>query len=260
MAEQFELPLAMVLGEEIRQLPQDLYIPPQALRILLESFEGPLDLLLYLVRKNKFDIRNLPVADIAQQYSQFVQLMQELDLELAGEYLWMSAFLTELKSKLLLPTPQLAEEEEDPRAELQDLLLQYQQYQQAGQWLNSLPLKGRDRLDAFIAIAQPTQNPAQVQLQDLLEAFEQFLQRQVQNHPHQVEAIEALEIEDKTPWLLNQLQQAPQQLRQLCQPQEGRLGIVVVFLSLLNLIRDGHISFRLDTPDPTFYLKVPNTP
>ena len=117
--EQVEMPFAVVNGEPISQLPRDLYIPPQALEVFLEAFEGPLDLLLYLIRRQNLDILDIPLAEITRQYMQYIELMQELQLELAGEYLVMAATLAEIKSRMLLPRPKLAEDsEEDPRAEL----------------------------------------------------------------------------------------------------------------------------------------------
>ncbi|HEX4619166.1 MAG TPA: segregation/condensation protein A, partial [Steroidobacteraceae bacterium] len=132
--EQVEMPFAVVNGEPISQLPRDLYIPPQALEVFLEAFEGPLDLLLYLIRRHNLDILDIPLAEITRQYMQYIELMQELQLELAGEYLVMAAMLAEIKSRMLLPRPPIEEGEEiDPRAELVRRLQEYERYKQAGE-------------------------------------------------------------------------------------------------------------------------------
>ncbi|HYQ72035.1 MAG TPA: segregation/condensation protein A, partial [Gammaproteobacteria bacterium] len=169
---QEELPLAVVRGRALDSLPKDLYIPPQALEVILEAFEGPLDLLLYLIRKENLDIVDIPIADITRQYVVYIELMQEMQLELAGEYLVMSAMLAEIKSRMLLPRPPAAEEgeEEDPRAELIRRLQEYERYKQAAEDVDALPRLGRD---VFQAQAEgPEQKlvklPPEVDLDDLV--------------------------------------------------------------------------------------------
>src|SRR6201985_3276850 len=143
--EQVEMPFAMVNGEPYTQLPRDLYIPPQALEVFLEAFEGPLDLLLYLIRRQNLNILDIPLAEITRQYMQYIELMQELQLELAGEYLVMAATLAEIISRMLLPRPKLAEDsEEDPRAELVRRLQEYERYKRAAEQLDALPRLERD--------------------------------------------------------------------------------------------------------------------
>src|ERR1700685_3562044 len=138
--EQVEMPFAVVNGERMTQLLRDLTIPPQALDIFLEAFEGPLDLLLYLIRRQNVDILNIPIAEITRQYTQYIELMQELQLELAGEYLVMAATLAEIKSRMLLPRPRLTEEgEEDPRAELVRRLQEYERFKEAAEDIDELP-------------------------------------------------------------------------------------------------------------------------
>src|SRR6056300_327481 len=136
---QGEMPFAVVSGEPVTQLPQDLYIPPYALEVFLEAFEGPLDLLLYLIRRQNIDILDIPIAEITKQYVQYIEVMKELQLELAGEYLLMAAMLAEIKSRMLLPRPREDEDEEDPRAELVRRLLEYERYKQAADDLDGLP-------------------------------------------------------------------------------------------------------------------------
>ena len=139
------MPFAIVEGEPVTEMPRDLYIPPQALEVFLEAFEGPLDLLLYLIRRQNIDVLDIPIADITRQYMEYIQLMQELDLELAGEYLLMAAMLAEIKSRMLLPrSSDGSQEEEDPRAELVRRLQEYERYKQAAEDIDRLPRLERD--------------------------------------------------------------------------------------------------------------------
>ena len=150
--QQQEMPLAFVRGQPVMQIPQDLYIPPDALEVILDAFEGPLDLLLYLIRRQNLDILDIPVAEITRQYVEYVELMQDLKLELAAEYLVMAAILAEIKSRLLLPRPPREDgQEEDPRAELVRRLQEYERFRQAAQDIDALPRVERDTV-----IAQPT--------------------------------------------------------------------------------------------------------
>src|SRR5690242_4092798 len=143
--QQQEMPLAIVRGEPLLQLPRDLYIPPDALEVFLEAFEGPLDLLLYLIRRQNLDILDIPIAEITRQYMEYIELMKEMHLELAGEYLVMAAMLAEIKSRMLLPRPPVEEgEEADPRAELVRRLQEYERYKQAGEDIDAMPRVNRD--------------------------------------------------------------------------------------------------------------------
>ena len=141
---QYEMPFAIVEGEPVTELPQDLYIPPFALKVFLEAFEGPLDLLLYLIRRQNLDILDIPITDITKQYIDYINLMEEIKLELAGEYLLMAAMLAEIKSRMLLPRPELEEEEEDPRAELVRRLQEYERFKKAAEDLDEIPRLERD--------------------------------------------------------------------------------------------------------------------
>src|SRR5919108_4764336 len=153
--EQVEMPFAVVNGEPVTQLPKDLYIPPQALEVFLEAFEGPLDLLLYMIRRQNLDILDIPIADITRQYMEYIQLMQELDLELAGEYLLMAAMLAEIKSRMLLPRLwEVGEEEEDPRAELVRRLQEYERFKQAAEDIDRLARLDRDLHPAVAELTQ----------------------------------------------------------------------------------------------------------
>ena len=141
---QYEMPFAIVEGEPVTELPQDLYIPPFALKVFLEAFEGPLDLLLYLIRRQNLDILDIPITDITKQYIDYINLMEEIKLELAGEYLLMAAMLAEIKSRMLLPRPELEEEEDDPRAELVRRLQEYERFKKAAEDLDEIPRLERD--------------------------------------------------------------------------------------------------------------------
>src|SRR5471032_182117 len=172
--EQVEMPFAVVNGERMTQLPRDLYIPPQALEIFLEAFEGPLDLLLYLIRRQNVDILNIPIAEITRQYIQYIELMQDLQLELAGEYLVMAATLAEIKSRMLLPRPKLDEDSElDPRAELVRRLQEYERFKRAAEGIDSLPRMERDvwAVDAPLKERQVVRPLPTITLQEMLLAF-----------------------------------------------------------------------------------------
>ena len=177
--QQVEMPFAIVDGEPITELPNDLYIPPVALKVFLDTFEGPLDLLLYLIRKQNLNILDVPIADITDQYVNYINLMKELELELAGEYLLMAAMLAEIKSKMLLPLFEEIEDEEDPRAELVRRLLEYERYRTASEELNKLHRLERDIFITGVEsshLAQPIELP-EIALQELLISFQDVLNR-----------------------------------------------------------------------------------
>ena len=191
---QEELPIAVVQGKALDSLPKDLYIPPQALEVFLEAFEGPLDLLLYLIRRENVDIVDIPVADITRQYVVYIELMQDMQLELAGEYLVMSAMLAEIKSRMLLPRQvDIEENEEDPRAELVRRLQEYERYKQAAEDIDALPRLGRD---VYQASAEPPERkvismPPQVDLQDLISAFQAVMKRASMYTHHHVHGLDS---------------------------------------------------------------------
>src|ERR1700677_1292091 len=174
LPEQAEMPFAVVNGEPMTHLPRDLYIPPQALEIFLEAFEGPLELLLYLIRRQNVDILNIPIAEITRQYTQYIELMQELQLELAGEYLVMAATLAEIKSRMLLPRPKITVDgvEEDPRAELVRRLQEYERFKRAAEGIDALPRLERDvwATSAELKDRQVTRTLPQITLQEMLVA------------------------------------------------------------------------------------------
>ena len=197
---QGEMPFALVAGEPVLELPRDLYIPPHALEVFLEAFEGPLDLLLYLIRRQSLDILNIPIADVTRQYMEYIDLMTELRLELAAEYLVMAAMLAEIKSRMLLPRPRESTEEEegDPRAELVRRLQQYERYKAAAEGLDALPRAGRDihEVQAAFPHAKRARIEPRVSLADLLSALNDVMQRAEMYSRHHV-VLEPLSVRER---------------------------------------------------------------
>lgn len=233
--------LAVVRGHPVTELPQDLYIPPDALEVFLENFEGPLDLLLYLIRQQNLNILDIPIAAITHQYIEYIELLGDLRLELAAEYLVMSAWLAEIKSRMLLPRPQGATEEEgDPRAELVRRLQEYERYKQAAEDLDSLPRLGRDIFETgvyhppeYVIKPQP-----KLELVDLLFALKDVLARAEMFSHHHV-AQEALSVRERMVEVLSEVSaDAFREFTTLFHPEEGRLGVVVTFLAILELIKE----------------------
>ncbi len=234
-------PLAKVGGEPYTQLPQDLYIPPDALEVFLEAFEGPLDLLLYLIKRQNLNILDIPIADITRQYMEYLALMQEMRLELAAEYLVMAAWLAEIKSRLLLPRPASIEaEEEDPRAELVRRLQEYERFQQAARALDALPRLERDCFPASAELIQREthRTPPPVSLADLLATLREVLARAELFGRHQVRR-EALSVRERMSQVLERLDALRfTPFSALFRPEEGRMGVVVTFLAVLELLRE----------------------
>ncbi|WP_222932307.1 segregation and condensation protein A [Allochromatium humboldtianum] len=235
-----EPPLAMVRGAPFLTLPQDLYIPPDALEVFLETFEGPLDLLLYLIRRQNLDILDIPIAEITEQYMEYVELMHELRLELAAEYLLMAAMLAEIKSRMLLPRPQEAEEEgADPRADLVRRLQEYERFKQAAADLDVLPRLERDYfvVEAAVPPGFIRRLPPDVELHELLSALREVLARAELFTSHKVEK-EQLSLRERMSQVLERLNGGGfARLTDLFDPSEGRPGVVVTFLALLELIK-----------------------
>jgi segregation and condensation protein A len=243
--EQVELPFAMVNGEPFSQLPRDLYIPPQALEVFLEAFEGPLDLLLYLIRRRNLDILDIPLAEITRQYMQYIELMEGLQLELAGEYLVMAATLAEIKSRMLLPRPALpgADGDEDPRAELVRRLQEYERFKRAAEGIDALPRFERDvwPTSAELTERQVVRTLPQVTLQEMLIAFKEVVARSQMFAHHHIER-ERLSVGERMSHILAALGSAGfMPFMQLFRPEEGRMGITVTFVAILELMREGLI-------------------
>ncbi|WP_414830420.1 segregation and condensation protein A [Alteromonas sp. H39] len=236
------LPLAFINGEAVIEKPQDLYIPPDALEVILESFEGPLDLLLYLIRKQKFDITTLPIADVTRQYMEYVEVMRELRLELAAEYLLMAAILAEIKSRLLLPRrSDDDDEEEDPRAELIRRLKEYELVKQAAEDLDNQPRLERDiftvHVDTTESVA-PVRVEPDVSLQELVLAFSQAMKRAEAFEHHTIER-EALSTRERMSMILSMVSAAQYTpLESLFTPEEGKAGVIVTFLAILELVKE----------------------
>lgn len=242
--QQAEMPIALVLGERVTELPRDLYIPPDALRVFLEAFEGPLDLLLYMIRRQNLDILNIPIAEITRQYMEYIDLMQEMKLELAGEYLVMAAMLAEIKSRMLLPRPPGdGEEEEDPRAELIRRLQEYERYKQAGEDIDALPQVGRDIYvgSADVVERRVNQTLPDVTLKEVLIALKDVLQRADMFSHHHIQR-DTLSVRERMSNLLATLTTDKfTEFSRLFKPEEGRLGVVVTFLAILELIKGAMI-------------------
>jgi len=241
---QGEMPFAIVEGEPITQLPRDLYIPPHALEVFLEAFEGPLDLLLYLIRRQNIDILNIPIAEISKQYVQYIELMSEVQFELAGEYLVMAATLAEIKSRMLLPRSAVEEEdEEDPRAELVRRLQEYERFKQAAEDIDSLERLERDVVvaEAEVVERKTVTKLPDITLKELLVVFQQALQRSEIFAHHHVQR-EALSVRERMSAVLVTLRgEQYADFATLFDPAEGRMGVTVTFLAILELLKESLI-------------------
>ncbi len=253
--------VALVLGQTVTTLPKDLYIPPKALEVFLDTFEGPLDLLLYLIRKQNLDILQVPIAEITQQYMQYVELMQTMNFELAAEYLLMAAMLAEIKSRMLLPQKVTQEEEDtDPRAELIRHLQEYERFKKAAEQLDALPRMERDH--AILHVAVPKQDKQRqhpdVDLSDLLQALHQVLKKAEMFSHHHVQR-EALSMREKMTYILQTLKtQTALPFTQLLSYEEGRQGVVVSFLAILELSRQFLLEITQADPYTSIYVKGKN--
>ena len=243
--EQVEMPFAIVNGEAITQLPKDLYIPPQALEVFLEAFEGPLDLLLYMIRRQNLDILDIPIADITRQYMDYIGIMQDLQLDIAGEYLVMAATLAEIKSRMLLPraTDPNAGEEGDPRADLVRRLQEYERFKSAAESIDRIPRMDRD---TWVGSADLTERKSsrplpQIAMQEMLLAFRDVVQRSEMFAHHHVQR-ERLSVRVRMSDILSTLERASfVEFVQLFRPEEGRMGVTVTFVAILELVREGLI-------------------
>ena len=256
---QQDLPVALVQGQPLTQLPLDLYIPPDALEIILEQFEGPLDLLLYLIRKQNLDILELTVADIVEQYMRYISMMEFLQLELAAEYLVMAAMLAEIKSRMLLPRPEReSDEEDDPRAELIRRLQEYERFKNAAENLEALPRLERDHfissIDAPERIAERVR--PELELRELMLAFAEVLRRSERFESHEVQR-EQLSTRERMSAILSQLQGGHFVLfSALFASEEGKLGAVVTFLAILELTKEALIDIVQQEIFAPIYLRL----
>ncbi|MCH8551848.1 MAG: segregation/condensation protein A [Natronospirillum sp.] len=256
--EQAELPFAIVLGEVVTEIPQDLYIPPAALEVFLRAFEGPLDLLLYLIKKQNLDILDINVFEITSQYMQYVDVMQDMELDVAGDYLVMAAMLAEIKSRMLLPRRHEEEEgEEDPRAELIRRLQEYEQFKAAAESLDALPRQGRE---FFVGPGEAIEGVAAmhppVEFVEVMLAMKHVLQREAMFEQHQVSR-EALSTHDRMQTILGLLRERRQvRLVDLFRRDEGRAGAVVSFLAMMELTKERIIEIAQAELYGPIYLQV----
>ena len=256
--EQQELPLAFIAGEAITEVPKDLYIPPDALEIFLEAFEGPLDLLLYLIKRQNINILEINVAEITDQYMAYVELMEASQFELAAEYLVMAAMLAEIKSRILLPRhEEEGTEEDDPRMELIRRLQEYERYKEAAQKINDLARMDRNYYlaKAMLPVIERVTPDPDVDLQDMLISLARVLRRADMFEHHHIQ-LETLSTREKMSEILIRISEhkfVP--LVSLLVKEEGRLGIVVTFLAVMELMKDSLIEIVQTDPFGPIHLK-----
>ena len=258
---QTEMPFAVVQGAPVTQLPVDLYIPPDALEVILEAFEGPLDLLLYLIRRQNLDILDIQVSEITRQYMDYVELMKEMQFELAAEYLVMAAVLAEIKSRMLLPGRDGGEEnEEDPRAELIRKLQEYERFKQAAMDIDELERLNRD---FWAAMAQaPDMERAKplpdVQMQDLLLELSRALRRAENFSSHHI-ALEPLSTRERMSNILNAVSGTQEQFvpfSTLFHAEEGRPGVIVTFIAIMELIKESLLELVQNEPFAPIHVRA----
>ena len=256
--QQHEMPLAMVHGQAVLQIPQDLYIPPDALEVILDAFEGPLDLLLYLIRRQNLDILDIPVAEITRQYVDYIGVMQELRFELAAEYLVMAAILAEIKSRMLLPRPVSEEGDEgDPRAELVRRLQEYERFKQAAEDIDALPRQDRDTtpVHAFVPERSAVRLPPPVDLREMLLALHDVLKRADLFTGHAIKR-DALSVRQRMGDMLTRLEDGKfHRFESMFTAEEGRQGVLVTFLAMLELAKEQLLDFVQEAPLAPIYLK-----
>ena len=256
---QGEMPFAVVEGEPMTELPRDLYIPPYALEVFLEAFEGPLDLLLYLIRRQNLDILDIPIAEISRQYVQYIELMTEIQFELAGEYLVMAATLAEIKSRMLLPRSADGEEEEDdPRAELVRRLQEYERFKKAAGDIDALERLERDVLQASAEVMERpivTKLP-DITLKELLIVFKDALERSTMFAHHHVRR-ETLSVRERMSDILAGLRDASfLDFIALFRPEEGKMGVAITFVAVLELVREGLIDIVQTEPYAPLHIRA----
>ncbi|MGD8484103.1 MAG: ScpA family protein [Thioalkalispiraceae bacterium] len=243
--QQEEMPFAVVQGTPVSEVPKDLYIPPDALEVFLaESFEGPLDLLLYLIKRQNLDILDIPIADITHQYMEYVELMKEIRLELAAEYLVMAAMLAEIKSRMLLPRPVEEDmDEHDPRAELVRRLQEYERYKQAAEDIDELPRVGRDvfPVDVERPDLRIVREPPRVEMKEIVLAFADVMKRASMYEHHHIQ-MEPLSVRERMSRVLGKVKADHfTDFSELFTVEEGRSGVVVSLLAILELIKQSLI-------------------
>jgi len=258
-AEAIEEPVAIIAGDPLLEVPKDLYIPPEALRVFLESFEGPLDLLLYLIKKQNIDILDIPIIEITRQYIQYIDLMTRQQFDLAAEYLLMAAMLCEIKSRMLLPRSKDATEDKvDPRAELIRRLQIYEQFKQAAADLDELPRMNRDtfQVQAQVVDVVSHQAPPEVELTEVLSAFQAVLQRAKMFTSHHVQK-ESLSVRERMTNVLAALTlESFTDFTSLFTYEEGRMGVVTTFLAILELKKSQMIELVQNESFGQVYVRI----
>jgi segregation and condensation protein A len=257
--DQEEMPFAIVQGTVLTEMPKDLYIPPDALEVFLETFEGPLDLLLYLIRRQNLDILDIPIARITEQYMRYIELMEVLQLELAGEYLVMAAMLAEIKSRMLLPRPQEGEaEEEDPRAELVRRLQEYERYKKAAEDIDALPRMERELFATIVEFPdrRAAQKPPEVSLDQVLRVFADVLQR-AELFSHHIITREPLSVRERMSLVLERVRADEFiEFKSLFRVEEGRAGVIVALLAILELLKESLIEMVQNEINGPIYVKA----
>ena len=248
---------AIYNGKIIENIPEDLFIPPEHLRVILEDFEGPLDLLLYLIKKQNIDITDLPILPITEQYMSYISIMEEMHFELAADYLVMASTLAEIKSKLLLPIENEDEEENDPRANLIRRLLEYQKYKNASEQLDAMPRNLRDFYVVTNAVDTKKSNLIEIpdiKLNQLKHAFMDVLRRAEISSTHNIKP-ETLSVRERMTTILSLLNQNENiEFSSLFDVREGRLGVVVTFLALLELVKENLADVIQNQPLSKLYI------
>ena len=258
--QQTEMALAIVQGNPVLTLPQDLYIPPDALEVFLEAFEGPLDFLLYLIKRQNLNILDIPLAEITRQYMEYIDLMRDLRLELAAEYLVMAAMLAEIKSRMLLPRPPAEEEDEgDPRTELIRRLQEYERFKNAAEDLNALPQLGRDVFSTVVNMPDVKKEKPHpdVDIKELFLALKDVIKRAELNTHHKIH-FETLSVRERMTIVLSTVKgDSFTSFTSLFNYDEGRMGVVVTFLAVLELVKEKLIELVQNEQYGPIYVKAP---
>ena len=252
------MPFALIAGEPLTVIPQDLYIPPDALEVILEAFEGPLDLLLYLIKRQNLDVLDIPIADITRQYVDYIDMMQTMKIEVAAEYLVMAAMLAEIKSRMLLPRPAESEDEDDPRAELVRRLQEYERFKQAAQDINDLPRVGRDvyQVDVVPPELHSERPLPEIDLRELLLAFKDAVSRAEMYTHHQIQR-EVLSVRERMSRVLSKISADDfTDYTSLFTIEEGRRGVVVTLLAILELVKEQLIDMVQSEPFASLHIKA----
>lgn len=255
---QDEMPFALIRGEPLTVLPQDLYIPPDALEVILEAFEGPLDLLLYLIKRQNLDILDIPITAITKQYISYIELMQVMNIEIAGEYLVMAAMLAEIKSRMLLPRANEADDEDDPRAELIRRLQEYERFKKASQDIEELPRVGREIYVASADLPEMDDDRPlpEMDLRELLMAFKDAMTRAEMYTHHQIQR-EALSVRERMSRILAMLSaDGFTDYTSLFTIEEGRRGVVVTLLAILELVKEQLIDLVQSEPFAPLHIRA----